>query len=168
MGSYSLKENPDADWDDSENYEEEFPEEIPEHLQKIHKENQEALELFQDSLKNLSRKTISQHMNNVSFFLEDYLMYYNEVGYQEGIINISDYLGYFYIRKCMWSTPSNLKTTAASIKKFYKLMYEEKRIEKEVYQDLLETIKDCLPMWQEDCRKWNNPDIEYGDLYEWF
>ncbi len=35
---------------------------------------------------------------------------------------INDFLGEFFIRKCMWSTPGTIKRTAASIKKFYKFM----------------------------------------------
>lgn len=31
---------------------------------------------------------------------------------------LSDFFGYFFIRKCMWSTPDTVKSTIASLKKF--------------------------------------------------
>ena len=49
---------------------------------------------------------------------------------EEGISMLDEYLGNFFIRKCMWSTPANIKTNATSIKKFYKCMLEHGKIEK--------------------------------------
>ena len=45
---------------------------------------------------------------------------------------LSDFFGYFFIRKCMWSTPDTVKSTIASLKKFY-------RLSKEDYEELLES-----------------------------
>ena len=42
----------------------------------------------------------------------------------EKIRKENGYPGYFFIRRCMCSTPSTVKGTAASIKKFYKCMLD--------------------------------------------
>ena len=37
---------------------------------------------------------------------------------EESVTMLGDFLGDYFIRKCMWSTPSSVKTTAARLKKF--------------------------------------------------
>ena len=34
---------------------------------------------------------------------------------EEGLNMLDDYLGDFYIRKCLWSTPGNIKSTARQV-----------------------------------------------------
>ena len=72
----------------------------------------------------LKEKTIRRHVLNASLFIEDYLIYRELEDVIQGITSIGMFFTYFYTRKCMWSTPANIKTTAASIKRFYKYLYE--------------------------------------------
>ena len=60
----------------------------------------------------------------------------------------------------MWSTPSTIKSTAASIKKFYKCMMEHGFIKKSDYDDLCDEIKENMEFWQEDCAAYNDPDAD--------
>lgn len=71
---------------------------------------------------------------------------------------IDMFLGYFFIRKCMWSTPSTIRSNAASLKKFYKCMLEIGKIEKEDYDYMCEDIKERMPDWIDDCEQYNDPD----------
>jgi hypothetical protein len=71
---------------------------------------------------------------------------------------LDDFLGYFFIRKCMWSTPGTIKSTAASIKKFYSSMLQRGNIDESDYKELIETIKGNMDSWLEDCESYNNPD----------
>ena len=77
---------------------------------------------------------------------------------EEGLNMLDDYLGDFYIRKCLWSTPGNIKSTAASIKKFYKSMLAHGEIDKAGYHDLCSLIKDSMEVWQTDCAIYNDPE----------
>ena len=77
---------------------------------------------------------------------------------EEGISMLDEYLGNFFIRNCMWSTPATIKTNATSIKKFYKCMLEHRKIEKEDYSFLCSCIKDSMKSWQCDCAIYNDPD----------
>ena len=81
---------------------------------------------------------------------------------------ISMFLGYFFIRKCMWSTPGTIKKTAASIKKFYKSMLIHDYIKTTDYKNLCLIIKEEMDEWQEDCRKYNEDidDMSFEDEYE--
>ena len=76
-----------------------------------------------------------------------------------GCHNLGRFWGGFYIEKCMWSTPGNIKTTAASIKKFYKSMLERNHISQEDYKELCDDIKDEMEFWQEDCAAYNDPSL---------
>ncbi|MED9970015.1 MAG: hypothetical protein UFA98_08410, partial [Ruminococcus sp.] len=48
-----------------------------------------------------------------------------------GAIDNLDPFFYFYIHKCMWSTPASVRSMAAGLKKFYKCMAEHEIIEEE-------------------------------------
>ena len=71
---------------------------------------------------------------------------------------VDAFLGEFFIRKCMWSTPGTIKSTAASIKKFYKCMVEKNLVEKDAYTLLCEVIRDNMEEWQVRCSFYNDPD----------
>jgi len=60
----------------------------------------------------------------------------------------------------MWSTPSTIKSTAASIKKFYKYMFETDNIPKDDYLHLCEEIKAGMPEWTETCAEYNDQDAD--------
>lgn len=61
-----------------------------------------------------------------------------------GMKKIDSFLGDFFIRKCMWSTPANIKSTAASIKKFYQCVMREGIVNKNDYEFLCSEIKDSM------------------------
>lgn len=134
---------------DVENYEKE--------CKKIRTENAELLELFETDLAGLSEKTIHRHLRNVDFYINTYLLREGVLSFKDGIEYIDSYLGDFFIRRCMWSTPGSIKSTATSIKKFYKCMLDHKKIEKDQYQLRCETIKENMEQWRFDCELYNDP-----------
>lgn len=126
----------------------------------IRHENAALLGIFENYLadKGLSQKTISRHVGNVDFYINDYLLYDDVRTIEDGVSRVDDFLGYFFIRKCMWSTPGTIKSTAASIKKFYKCMADKDKISKDDYDYLCRVIKDNMSEWQSDCAQYNDPD----------
>ena len=116
---------------------------------------------FEKYLKNkkLSEKTIKRHVLNAEFYVDAYLGdHYKDVDAIKGIdyTYISDFFDYFFVRKCMWSTPYTMKECAASIKKFYTYLNEEKLVSDEKLLDLKDTFKYSLEDWCEDCETFNN------------
>lgn len=134
-------------------------EEFEEECEKIRSANYKYLEIFEKDLtaSGLSEKTIRRHLANVDFYLNDFLLRYDIHPMEDGTGMIGEYLGDYFIRKCMWSTPATIKSTAASIKKFYKSMAAHGKLEKDAYDDLCETIKEEMEWWQEDCAQFNDP-----------
>ncbi len=122
--------------------------------------NGKLLKIFEEELiqSGLSNKTIDRHVSNVDFYINDYLLFTRTYPMEEGVVHIDDFLGYFFIRKCMWSTPATIKSTAASIKKFYNCMLTHDKITAEDYEHLCMTIKQGMEHWQRDCAMYNDPD----------
>lgn len=126
----------------------------------IRKDNEKYLELFEEHLvkQGLSPKTIDKHLSNIDFYINEYMLYEDAHPVEDGVSMIDMFLGYFFIRKCMWSTPSTIRSNAASLKKFYKCMLEIGKIEKEDYDYMCEDIKERMPEWLDDCEQYNDPN----------
>ena len=114
-------------------------------------------ELLKDGFK---YKTVNRHLRNVDFYINTYLLREEPLEMIVGAsyLYIDEFFGDFFIRKCMWSTPGKIKSTAESIKKFYKSMFQRGHIEKLDYVELTEIIKDSIYTWLEDCEIYNDPD----------
>lgn len=132
--------------------------------------NDEFLNLFRQDLEKhgLKEKSIEGHLENVDFYINDYLPHYEVYPMEEGCsYQIMGFLGDFFIRKCCWSTPNSIKNYAKSIKKFYKCMVENEFVSKEDYKVLTSIIKDEMENWQKRCEAYNNGDENWDcDNYE--
>ena len=139
-------------------YEEVDYEEYEKKCDKIREDNEKYLIIFENDLesKGLSRKTINSHVSNADFYINAFLLYYDPVPMKNGYDYIDSFLGNYFIRKCMWSTPGTIKTTAASIKRFYKCMLDKGEIYQSDYDELCEIIKSDMEEWQDTCRRFND------------
>lgn len=126
---------------------------------KIRETNAELLRLFEDDMKakGLSDSTIRKHLSNVDFYINEYLLREDALSMDHGAYMTDSFLGEFFIRHCVWSTPASIKATAASIKKFYQCMLEHKKIVDGDYAFLCSEIKDNMDEWQNTCEIYNDP-----------
>lgn len=126
--------------------------------QKQRQRNEKFLEIFEKDLLSagLNVNTVRKHLFNVDFYINTYLLREEPLDMERGCIKIDMFLGYYFIHKCMWSTPGNIKTTAASIKKFYKCMFAHGYNEKNDYKFLCSEIKEGMSEWQADCERFNS------------
>ena len=104
--------------------------------EKIEKQHEELLNIFKEDLSNLSDKTIKKHIQNVDFFINEYLLNRNNANYEEVNNEVDLFFRDFFIRKCMWSSPNSIKETAARFKKFYKSMMNHDKFKKDDYKCL--------------------------------
>lgn len=122
------------------------------------------LDEFREDLEKAGLKdnTIRRHCSNVDLYINTYLLNEEPLEMMEGssAYGINDFLGYFFIRKCMWSTPASIKSTAASIKKFYQSMLVRGHIERADYEELILTIKEMSEEWMAACEAYNDPSAE--------
>ncbi len=97
----------------------------------------------------LSPKTITSHTENMRFFINYFLVYYEIIMPQDGCAHISMFLGDFFLRKALWASPSSVKNYIASFKKFYSFMVETGRTQKSEFEMMKLTIKEEQEEWIE-------------------
>ncbi|WP_156027230.1 hypothetical protein [Succinivibrio dextrinosolvens] len=123
-----------------------------EEVKKIETENNKYIGIFENELKSkgLTKKTISNHVFNIELFLNDFLAERYKVCFANSLEYFDEFFD-FFTRKCMWSTPATVKSTAGSLKKFYQCMMENNVISKDDFSELKEMMKDNMVYWQESC-----------------
>ena len=128
---------------------------------KIREENTQLLAEFEQWLsdKGLAEKTIGRHVENLVFYIDTYLLNEDAVPAKNGASHVSHFLGYWFIRKAMWASPSSIKENAASLRKFYTFIREQGKISADDLQDLQETIKEGMPEWVGTVERYDDPDI---------
>lgn len=129
----------------------------------ITEQNEQYLIYFYDELieKGLTQKTVQKHVNNMAFYNNDFLNYYDSQPMKQWCYQIDEFLGDWFIRKAMWSNRASVKVNGVSIKKFYKCMLEKGYIELDDYQILVTTIKEPMPSWLDAVDKYNIDLDEY-------
>ena len=129
---------------------------------KIIKANEHLLNEFEVRLKSsgLSQKTINKHVSNIDFYINEYLLYEEATEAKDGIYAVGMFLGYWFIKKAMWASRSNIKGYATSLKKFYAFFHEKGLIDKEDLTYLNQTIKEDMPEWLATMERYEDPLVE--------
>jgi len=126
-------------------------------VNKIREDNKTHLSEFEKWLtdKGLVKKTIDNHVSNVDFYINAYLTRYDAEDVTQGCFegNLNGFLGDFFIHKTAWSSCSQIKSNAASFKKFYAFMLEKGVIKQSDYDELRETIKLDMPEWLTEMKR---------------
>ena len=140
--------------DDYEKYEQD--------CKKLRKANERLLNEFEVWLKSsgLSENTINNHLSNIDFYVNEYLLYEDATEAKDGVDSVYMFLGHWFIRKAMWASQSSIKGNATSLKKFYTFMHERGLIDKEDLIDLKQTIKEEMPEWLATLRRFDDQSIE--------
>jgi site-specific recombinase XerD len=128
---------------------------------RIRQSNAELLDEFENWLRKsgLTDNTISKHIENIDFYINEYLLYRDAVEPQDGIDSVSMFLGYWFIKKAMWASVSSIKSNAASLKKFYAFLHERGAVSKDDLDSLKETIKEEMPDWLATLARYDDPSI---------
>ena len=137
-------------------------EKYEEDCENIRKANEQLLNGFDAWLKlyGLSEKTINNHVSNIDFYINEFLLYDDTTEAKDGAQDVGMFLGYWFIRKAMWANRSSIKGNAASLKKFYTFLEEKGLTDKEDLIDLKQTIKEDMPEWLEALDRHDDPSME--------
>ncbi|MCP4542889.1 MAG: recombinase [Chloroflexi bacterium] len=129
--------------------------------ERIRESNGKLLEDFAAWLKQsgISSKTINKHTENVDFYINEFLLYEDAQEPQEGVLSISMFLGYWFIKKAMWASAASIKSNAASLKKFYTFLHEREMVSRDDLDMLKETIKEEMPEWLATLDRYDDPSI---------
>ncbi len=128
---------------------------------KIRNSNKKLLAQFEEwlSKKNLAQKTINNHIENIDFYINEFLLYEDVREPEEGVYSVNMFPGYWFIKKAMWASESSIKSNAGSLKMFYTFMWEIGQIEKEDLEELKATIKKNMDEWIATLRRYDDPSI---------
>jgi len=107
----------------------------------------------------LKDKTIKTHVDNVDFYINEFLLYEEAIEAKDGTPEIGMFLGYWFIKKAMWSSPAQIKSNASSLKKFYTFLVEKGQLDKEEFADFKEYIKEEMPEWIATMNRYADPSI---------
>ncbi|HHE37746.1 MAG TPA: recombinase [Candidatus Cloacimonetes bacterium] len=127
-------------------------------VEKIEKENKLLLSDFEEWLKTkkLKSKTIKNHLLNIDFYINSFLLHYEAETPVEGIIHIGLFLGDYFIRKASWSSKYTIQENIASFKKFYTYLNEIGKIDDDDLEGMKEFIKDEKKFWLEEVESYQN------------
>ncbi len=127
--------------------------------------------------KGLSDETASKHAQRIEFFALHYLRDYEGKSLLDASGNdIENYLGDWYIQRVLNSSKSDVRPALVAFKKFFKFLYETRKIDKEQLQDIVSAcespqryirrfetyfeLEPWTPTWDEDFEDWL---LGYGD-----
>jgi hypothetical protein len=136
--------------------------------ERIRESNKELLGDFAAWLRelDLTARTINKHVDNVAFYINEYLLYEDAVEPQEGAYSVSMFLGYWFIKKAMWASAASIKSNAASLKKFYAFLHERGSVSRDDLDFLKETIKEEMPEWLATLARYDDPSItDMGEVW---
>jgi site-specific recombinase XerD len=130
--------------------------------EEIRHSNKQLLADFKSWLQSsgLSERTINNHIFNIDFYANEYLLYEDPIKPEEGIYSIGMYLGYWFIKKSAWASKSSMKANATSLTKFYTFLVEKGLTDQDSLRELKERIKDDMPEWLATLERYDDPSIE--------
>lgn len=106
--------------------------------------NEKLLAAFEDYLlqaKKLGQKAVNRHLVNLDFYINIFLVNYQQEtplnSERSAVIFLSDFL----VRKDLTSSPTSLKQNGSSLRKFYAFLYEAGEISKKAFNQFKEDIK---------------------------
>lgn len=67
----------------------------------------------------------------------------------------------------MWASESSVRENATSLKKFYTYLAEIGQVSADDLAELREDIKTGLPEWTATVRRYDDPDVDAEDVWEW-
>lgn len=126
--------------------------------------NNKLLIEFENHLKTKSLKTntIKNHIDNVEFYANDFLLRYEIIPVEKGILQIGSFLGDFFIRKASWASKYTIQENIASFKKFYSFLNEIGKVSKIELAEMKELIKDEKSDWIEGVENyWDNIENDW-------
>lgn len=132
--------------------------------ERIQKENNILLEAFEVWLaqSGLKKSTINNHSQNVDFYINDYLLYTDDlVEAKDGALDIGGFLSDWFIRKAMWASKAHIKSNAASFKKFYTFLHQKGLVTKEELAEMKALIKEEMPDWLDSMGKYDDMSYDF-------
>lgn len=118
-------------------------------IDKAKQDNNSLLSGFEKWLetKALKPKTIDNHLRNIDFYVNHFLLYYDIIPPEEGVMKINLFLSDFFVRKAMWANKSSVLQNITSLKKFYTYLHHINKMDGYELRKLKFLIKEEKQNW---------------------
>ena len=137
-------------------------------LEKIHDEYLKEFEQYLKKQK-LSPKVIARHIDNVNFYITEYLPREMISTIYDGGDELQGFFGYFYIHKCLFASVEGMKRFFASLNKFYRFLYQKGYVTAAQCANVRDTIHTFKDEWMAELRDYDEGlDYDTGDDPGWF
>ncbi len=135
---------------------------------RIKKKNKTLLIGFEAYLKdkNLSKNTIGKHVENIDFFINEFLLYEDSASPEDGVDQVSYFLGYWFIRKAMWASEASISANITSLKHFYTWMNSLDKVTDQELKEMKRRIKEEKQEWIDTLKRYNDLDCDFEDVWE--
>lgn len=114
------------------------------HIEASIKNNEKLLAAFKEytiAVKGLSEKTLKRHMENLGYYLNIYLIEYEQATPVNSTEAAGNFLSSFFVEKNLASSSASLKQCGSSLKKLYQFLCEAGEISKTDLTEINESIK---------------------------
>lgn len=130
--------------------------------------NEEQLAYFTNDLileKKMGKRKAHEHAERLRLFANDYLVNYRQCGLLEGLENFPDFVGDWFIRKCMWSDENAVIENVESYRLLVQFLKETERIEEKRGEQLVRRVDGQLERWCRRARCYGSEDFEIENLF---
>jgi site-specific recombinase XerD len=112
-----------------------------------------------------TQAAIRKHCINLDFYLNHFLLYDDTLRAADGVLEVGNFLGYWFIRKAMWASQASIKSNATSLKEFYAFMVSKGLVEQKELNALKKQIKEEMPDWLLSLGRYNDPEVDLEDVF---
>lgn len=128
-------------------------------VEAMEKANRSVLKEFEKSLidQSLSDKTIRKHVDNIDLFVNMYQTSYSYCGTMfDGWNDFDDFIGYWFVRKCLWSSVSAIRGLVASLRKFYLFLAKTNYVTEEERAQANLILDDGMEKWIDELHEFDD------------
>lgn len=144
-------------------------EEYNEMRERLEKANEEIIGSFVNHAVETTKRgkhRMAKYASQLQFFSNEYLINYHEYDLLEGLECFPEFIGNWFIRKCMWSDEASLRENIEGFKAFLGYLEETKQVQKERLDELRQHIDDESHLYLLRVKYFNDPEIDFDDILD--
>ena len=137
--------------------------------ERLEKANEEIIGSFVNHAVETTKRgkhRMAKYASQLQFFSNEYLINYHEYDLLEGLECFPEFIGNWFIRKCMWSDEASLRENIEGFKAFLGYLEETKQVQKERLDELRQHIDDESHLYLLRVKYFNDPEIDFDDILD--
>jgi hypothetical protein len=112
------------------------------------------------------KRRVAKYASHLQFFSNEYLINYHEGDLLEGLECFPEFVGSWFIRKCMWSDEASLRENIEGFRAFLGYLEETEQIPKERIEELRQHIDKESHLYLLRVKYFNDPECDFDDILD--